>query len=121
MARGLARARSLASGVVTCASSSPPGRERHGTAFAEVRLDIDATREQLASALDRQLAEVRSYLATAERDFKTASERLARAAPFQDGSIEVDDWAEQRDMLTGELEGARAKVERFREREAELR
>jgi predicted phage gp36 major capsid-like protein len=39
---------------------------------------------------------------------------------FQDGVIEPEDWAEQREQLSGELEGADAEAERLRASEDQI-
>jgi site-specific DNA recombinase len=89
--------------------------------FEQVGLDVDATRQTLAEARDRRLAEVRALRATAERESKAAQEALERVRrDYQRGAIEADDWAEQRPQLAEELQGARAEAERLRASEAQV-
>jgi hypothetical protein len=46
--------------------------------FEQVRLDVEATRHQLAEARDRKLSEVHALRVEAERDAQRAADRLAR-------------------------------------------
>jgi hypothetical protein len=89
--------------------------------FANVALDVDATRAQLAEARDRRLAEVRALRADAESDALRARERLGRVRrDYQDGRLDADDWAEQREQLSEEGAAAEASVKRLRDQEAEV-
>jgi|SRR5215218_3295345 len=90
--------------------------------FLHVAVDADATRTQLEQARDRSIEEVRALLDRAERDEQQASERRSRVKrDYQDGKLEAEDWREQRDELTAELDAARAKRERLRQRAKEVR
>jgi hypothetical protein len=89
--------------------------------FEQVGLDVEATRRQIAEARERKLAEVRALRQRAETEARRADERLARVRrAFQDGSIEADDWAEQREQLTEERKGAYAEADRLLDQEGEV-
>jgi site-specific DNA recombinase len=89
--------------------------------FEHVGVDLDATREQLAEAMVREVADVRAMLAQAHREERTAADRLARVKrAFQDGHLDAEDWAEQREELTAEQQAAAARVEQLTRREAEV-
>jgi site-specific DNA recombinase len=82
--------------------------------FEQVALDVDATREQLAGARDQKLTETRALHSQAETERHRAEERLARVRrDYTDGNLDAADWAEFRDEISAELEGARAHVERL--------
>ena len=67
------------------------------------------------------LAEVRALREQAEAEAQRAGDRLARVRrAFQDGTITGEDWAEQREQLTEERDGAEAEAERPREQEREV-
>lgn len=106
-------------------NQKPIARELIDTAvyayFESVGLDIEATRQQLTESRDRKLGEVRALLGEAEREAQRARERLDRVRrDYQDGKLAADDWAEQRDQLTGELDGAEAEADRLRDQEHEV-
>jgi hypothetical protein len=89
--------------------------------FERVGLDVEATKEQLAEARDRKLAEVGALRKDAESELRASEERLIRVRrDYQDGAIEREDWAEQRPQLIEERDGARAEAERLREQEREV-
>jgi site-specific DNA recombinase len=80
--------------------------------FEQVGLDVEATRAAVAESRDRKVAEVRALREQAEQEARNAEDRLARVRrDYQDGKIQADDWAEQREQLQGERDGARAEVE----------
>jgi site-specific DNA recombinase len=82
--------------------------------FEQVGLDVETTRAAITESRDRKVAEVRALREQAERETRKAEDRLARVRrDYQDGKIEADDWAEQREQLQGERNGARAEVERL--------
>jgi hypothetical protein len=63
---------------------------------------------------------VRALRQQSEREARKAEDRLARVRrDYQDGKIEADDWAEQRDQLTTEHQAAQAEVERLSASEQE--
>jgi hypothetical protein len=81
----------------------------------QVGLDAEATRASIAQARGRKVAEIRALREQSEREARKAEDRLARVRrDYQDGKIEVDDWAEQRDELVAEHRAAQAEAERLR-------
>jgi hypothetical protein len=88
--------------------------------FAQVGLDISATRQQLEATRNRKRAEVGALRANAEHEAQLSAERLARVRrDYQDGKLAADDWAEQREQLEGEHNAAQAEAERLRASEAD--
>ena len=82
--------------------------------FEEVALDVEATRLHLSGQLDAQAAEINALVARAEHEASAAVERLQRVQrAFQDGVIEADDWADQRNGLVAEREAANAELARL--------
>lgn len=89
--------------------------------FEQVGLDVEATRNAVAEARDRKLAEVRALGDEAEREAQRAEERLARVRrDYTDGTIDARDWREFRDELEGERDGARAEAQRLATQEQEV-
>lgn len=89
--------------------------------FAKVGLDLETTREQLARALDSQLADVREAREAADRQEQQAAARLERVRrDYQDGKLEAEDWSEQRAQLAQELTAAQASAQRLRDQERAL-
>jgi site-specific DNA recombinase len=87
--------------------------------FAQVGLDVEATRQSIAEARDRKLAEIRALHEQAELEARRAEERLARVRrDYTDGKIDAEDWRDFRVELGGERQAARAQADRF---EAQLR
>jgi site-specific DNA recombinase len=85
--------------------------------FETVRLDIDATVEQMAAAQDRELAEAEGSLALAEKDTLQAQDRLTRVRrAFQDGKITPEDWSDQKPELEAELQAAEESADTRRKR-----
>lgn len=89
--------------------------------FANVALDVEATRRQILQARDHKLAEVRALHDQAALAVRQAEDRLTRVKrAFQDGKIDPEDWAEQRIELKAELEAARAQEGRLSDHVAEV-
>ncbi|HYJ23001.1 MAG TPA: recombinase family protein [Solirubrobacterales bacterium] len=89
--------------------------------FEQVGLDVDATRAQLAEARDHKLVEVRGLLGQAETEARRADERLARVRrDYTDGKLSAEDWAEFRQEITAEREGAAAALDRLADRVTEV-
>jgi DNA invertase Pin-like site-specific DNA recombinase len=89
--------------------------------FQQVGLDVESTREQVAGARNRKLAEVRATLEEARKERGRAEDRLARVRrDYTDGKLDAEDWTAFRDELTAELEGASAAVDRLAGRLAEV-
>jgi recombinase-like zinc beta ribbon protein len=89
--------------------------------FAQVGLDLEATRKTMVSAHDRKLNEIRTLSTEAEREAQLAADRLARVRrAFQDGKLEPEDWTEQREQLQAERDAAEAEAKRLRASESEV-
>ena len=57
----------------------------------------------------------------AQEDPKGLPQRSRRVRrDYQDSKLDADEWRQQRDELTAELEAAQAKLERFASRESHL-
>ena len=88
--------------------------------FRDSILNLDQTRQQIEQAIARKVEETRTLRQQAEHEAARAEERLARVRrDYQDKRITPEDWAEQRDELTGERDAARAEANRLTGREAE--
>lgn len=88
--------------------------------FAEVSLDLDATREQLREAVAHKVVGARSILESAERAAQRAEEALARVrSDYKRGALPVDDWLTFKAELESELSGAAAERDRLAEQLAE--
>jgi DNA invertase Pin-like site-specific DNA recombinase len=88
--------------------------------FESIALDVESTRDELQSALDERLAEIRGLCDQATLEAQKARERLDRVRrDYQDGKLDADDWSEQRLQLQGEQDAAAAQLERLRESERE--
>lgn len=88
--------------------------------FEAIALDVEATREALAAALDRQAAETRALLDGAEREAQEALGRLTRVKrDYTSGELTAAEWRELRVELEPEAAAADAEVERLRVRVAE--
>lgn len=82
--------------------------------FEQVGLDLDATREQFAAAMDRKLEETRLLLETAEREAAVCGERLARVKrDYLAGDLTPAEWRGLRTELEPEASAAQAEVERL--------
>jgi len=78
--------------------------------FEQVGLDIEATRQTIAEARNRKLAEVSVLHDEAEREARLADERLARIRrDYTDGKLSAEDWHEFRTELRAERDAAREK------------
>ncbi len=89
--------------------------------FEQVGLDLEATRQTLVEARDRKLTEIRELLSEASREHRRAEDRLGRVRrDYQDGKLDADDWREQREQLTVELEAAAAEAERLSNQEGDV-
>jgi DNA invertase Pin-like site-specific DNA recombinase len=84
--------------------------------FEQTVLDVEATREQVAAAMDRKLTEARALLASAEAEAKDAKARLAKInRDYSHGDLSIAEWRGFCDELEPEEVAARAEVERLRE------
>lgn len=82
--------------------------------FEQVGLDLDATRDQLAAAMNQKLDEARLLLKSAEQEAAACSERLARVKrDYLAGSLTAVEWRELRSELEPENHAARAEVDRL--------
>jgi len=89
--------------------------------FEQLGLDVEATREEMAEAKDRKLAEVRALSEQAAAEQHRAEERLARVRrDYMDDKLSAEDWASFRDELEADLAGAKAEVERLRAQAADV-
>jgi site-specific DNA recombinase len=111
------------SGATTCKQRAVQRAAIDGAVlayFERVGLDVEATRAELAERSDRERAELAALRGQAERELAKAEERLERVRrAFQDGIIEPDDWAEQREQLQAELTAAQEGAARMTARAAE--
>jgi hypothetical protein len=83
--------------------------------FAQVGLDVDATRDRIASAADRKLREAQALLSGAEDEARAARNRLAKIKrDYTHGDLSAADWRELRAELEPDLEAAKAQAERLR-------
>jgi Recombinase/Recombinase zinc beta ribbon domain len=88
--------------------------------FESAAVSVEATRDELQTALDERLAEIRSLRDHATLEAQKARERMDRVRrDYQDGKLDAEDWAEQRLQLQGEQDAAGAQVERLQESERE--
>jgi DNA invertase Pin-like site-specific DNA recombinase len=88
--------------------------------FRDLELDVRATRAQLTDAVERTVARAKELLASAEREERTASERLARVKDdYVSGELAASEWRELRAELEPQAEAALAELERLREQLAE--
>jgi hypothetical protein len=90
--------------------------------FADVALDLEATREQLASVLSRGLDEATARRDAAEREVMLATERLARVRrDYADKKLDATDWREFRDEFEEERSAAEAEHARLAQHVADLK
>ena len=83
--------------------------------FEQVGLDVEATREQLAAAIERRVAEVKSLLGGAEKEAREAEARLVRVkGDYASGGLPLEDWIEFKAELEPQRDAACAEVERLR-------
>ena len=89
--------------------------------FERVGLDQEATRQQVAGARSRRLAEVRALLKDATRAEREASEALTPVKrDYTRGGLSLEDWNELRPELTEERAGAQGELARLRDQEQEI-
>jgi DNA invertase Pin-like site-specific DNA recombinase len=82
--------------------------------FEQVGLDLEATREQLATARDRKLSELQVLVEQAESERQRAEERLVRIRrDYTEGQITAADWGEFRSELESEQLASAAALERL--------
>jgi hypothetical protein len=90
--------------------------------FANVGLDLEATREQLAAALNGQLADVQEALHGAERQERQHDEAIERAErDYAAGELSASTFEGFTEKYREELAAARAHADQLRARERELR
>lgn len=90
--------------------------------FEQVGLDVEATREQLAAAIELRVAEVKGLLAGAEREAREAEARLARVkGDYSSGGLPLEDWLEFKAELEPQRDAARAEVDRLRAQLADVK
>jgi chromosome segregation ATPase len=83
--------------------------------FRDLGLDVEATREQLVAARERELAEARDVLASAEQEAQTAARRLERVKrDYVSEELTAAEWRELSAELEPELSAAQAEEERLR-------
>jgi site-specific DNA recombinase len=79
-------------------------------------LDLDATRRRLEARHATDMAIAAETLRQAEHEAQRADARLRLVQrDYQNGDLEVSDYRDQREQLTGELEGAHAAADRAQE------
>jgi site-specific DNA recombinase len=84
--------------------------------FEEIALDVEATREQLVTAMDRKVGEAQALLASAEKEAQGATTRLAKIKhDYTHGDLSAADWNELKAELEPEAAAAEAEVEQLRE------
>jgi site-specific DNA recombinase len=84
--------------------------------FAQVGVDVDATRDGVLAAKERRVAETEALLAGAEEEAEGARTRLARVKDdYLDGELLAAEWRELRSELEPEVEAAESQVGRLRE------
>lgn len=89
--------------------------------FEQVGLDVEATREQLASALGHRVAEIKALLGVAEKEAREAEARLARVkGDYSSGGLPLEDWIEFKAELEPQRDAAQAEVDRLGAQVAEV-
>jgi DNA invertase Pin-like site-specific DNA recombinase len=82
--------------------------------FRDLALDAEATREQLVASKERELAELRDLLQSAEQDTQTVKECLERVKrDYVSGELSAAEWQELRGELEPDLSAAQAEEERL--------
>jgi site-specific DNA recombinase len=90
--------------------------------FEQVGIDVEATRDQLAAAIEKRLAEVGALLGAAEKEARLAEERLARVkGDYSSGGLPLEDWIEFKAELEPQRDAAQAEVDRLRSQLAEVK
>jgi site-specific DNA recombinase len=83
-------------------------------------VDYDATRQQIADAVDQRRAEVRALQRQADLRLMKVEDSLNRVKrDYTDGEITAADWRELRGELEADLETARAEAERYADQVAD--
>lgn len=89
--------------------------------FEQVGLDLEATRDQLAAAVDQRNEELRVLLSAARKEAQEASASLARVKrDYTRGDLTASEWREFRDELSPQLDAAEAAVTRLESQLAEI-
>lgn len=82
--------------------------------FEQVGLDLDATRDQLRTAIGRKAEETQLLLAAARADAASATERLAHVKrDYLSRELSASEWRELRAELEPEAAAAEAEVDRL--------
>jgi site-specific DNA recombinase len=90
--------------------------------FEQVGLDVEATRQQLAEATERKVAELAALLDAAHREASASASRLARVKrDYASGELSAAEWREFREELQPEAEAAAAERERLAAQLAEVK
>jgi DNA invertase Pin-like site-specific DNA recombinase len=90
--------------------------------FEQVGLDVEATRDQLAAATERKVAEVSALLDVAKREASAAAARLSRVKrDYAAGELSAAEWREFRDELQPDAEAAVAERDRLSAQLAEVK
>jgi DNA repair exonuclease SbcCD ATPase subunit len=83
--------------------------------FRQLDLDVEATREQLTSAMAQRLAKAQDVLDRAEQEAQAAQERLERIKrDYLSGQLNAAEWRELKAGLEPEASKAQAEAERLR-------
>ncbi|HEY3435484.1 MAG TPA: recombinase zinc beta ribbon domain-containing protein, partial [Solirubrobacterales bacterium] len=89
--------------------------------FEQVGLDLEATRDQLAAAVDQRADELRVLLSAARIEAQEASASLARVKrDYTKGDLSASEWREFRDELSPQRDAAEAAVARLESQLAEV-
>jgi DNA invertase Pin-like site-specific DNA recombinase len=89
--------------------------------FEACLFDAEGTLDSIRAEGKRRAAEALALAAQAESEATIAEERLSRVRrDYQDGRIEAEDWADQRDQLEAEQDAARAEAARHQQHAAAL-
>lgn len=89
--------------------------------FEQVGLDLEATRKQLATAVDHRGEELRALHAAALTEVQETSASLIRVKrDYVNGEITASEWREIRDELTPQSEAAEAAAARLEDQLSEV-
>lgn len=89
--------------------------------FEQSVLDVDATRDEIATIAQRKIGDIRDQRHQAEREGNEAKARLARVRrDYMDGKLSAEDWQGFRDDLEAEQEGARRQLAQLAKQEARV-
>jgi DNA invertase Pin-like site-specific DNA recombinase len=90
--------------------------------FEQVGLDVEATRDQLAAATERKVAEIGALLDAAKREAAAAAARLSRVRrDYAAEELSASEWREFRDELQPQAEAAVAERDRLEMQLAEIK